>query len=273
MKEVFEYLDYRDLLRDAYEEGKASNPILSYRTLAARLGTDASYLFRVLRKEQHLPAQCTPNALEFLDLSGRGAEYFQLLLAYGRTRGKRQKQEILAKAFGLRDVDRRRMGEKEIAFFRDWWVVGVRCLLEVSQGRAEPQELAERFQPPVPTEEVRKALDVLLELGLLKKVPSDRLFPTEAHITAGGDEKVLALRAFQAQVLDLAKESLERFPPGMRDVSTLTLAVDGDGFRDIREMLRECRRQIQKRVEKSVRPDRVLELSMAFFPIVPPEMP
>jgi len=270
MKQVFDYLDYRDMLKDAYEEGKASDSILSYRTLAARLGTDASYLFRVLHKEQHLPARCVPKALEFLALGGRSAEYFQMLLAYGRTRGKVQKQEILDKAFGLRDVERRRMTEKELDFFRNWWVAGVRCLLEITGGNVKAQDLAQRFQPAVSTDEVRKALDLLLELGMVKRVSSDRLLPAETHVVAGGDEKVLAVRTFQAQVLDLAKQSLERYPPDMRDVSTLTLALDADAFRDIREMLRECRRQIQKRVEGATRPDRVLELSMAFFPIVPP---
>lgn len=270
VKHVFDYLDYRDLLKDAYEDGRVGDSSLSYRTLAARLGTDGSYLFRVLRKEHHLPARCTPNALEFLGLSGRGAEYFQLLLACGRTRGKRQKQELLLKASALRDVERRRIGERELQFFKDWWVAGVRCSLEVTEGRAQPAELADRFQPPIPAEEIRKALDLLLELGLVKKAPSDRLLLTETHLTSGGDERVKALRAFQTQVLDLAKESLTRFPPGLRDVSTLTLAVDEDAFTDIRALLKECRRQIQKRVEAASRPDRVLELSMAIFPILLP---
>jgi hypothetical protein len=37
-------------------------------------------------------------------------------------------------------------------------------------------------------------------------------------------------------------------------------------FREIRELLRECRRQIQKKVEESTSSDRVMHLSMAFFP-------
>lgn len=257
------------MLKDAYEERKAENPLFSYRLMATRLGTDHSYLFRILQKDVHLPARCVPNALEFLGLSGRSAEYFQMLLAYARTRGSREKQEILEKALALRDVERHRIGEKELAFFGNWWIVAVRCLLEVLEGRANPEEISRRLQPAIPVSDVQGALDLLLELGLAKRASSGRLVVTEAHLTAGGDHKVVALRRFQAQVLDLAKESLERFPSELRDVSTLTLAVDREAFVDIREMLRECRRQIQKRVEDAARPDRVLQLSMAFFPVAP----
>ena len=40
---------------------------------------------------------------------------------------------------------------------------------------------------------------------------------------------------------------------------------------DIRDMLRESRRQIQKRVEEAAHPDRVMQIVMAFFPLAPSE--
>ena len=269
MRPVFDYLDYRDLLKDAYEERKASSPLFSYRIMAEYFGLDASNIFRILQKDLHLPARCHPRAVEFLGLSGRAAEYFLLLTAYARERGRQARQEILEKALALRDVARRHLVDQELAFFRDWWVVGVRCLLEVVDGRVRPDEIASRLSPQVPESEVVRALDLLQELGLVKKASSGRLMLTEAHLTAGGEEKTQAIRQFQRQIMTLASESLERFPRDERDVSTLTLAVDKDAFMEIREMLRECRRQVQKRVEESRKPDRVMQLAMAFFPLAP----
>jgi len=77
------------------------------------------------------------------------------------------------------------------------------------------------------------------------------------------------VRGFQRQILSLASESLERFPKEQRDVSTITFAVDRNAFVEIREMLRECRRQVQKRIEESEHPDRVMQLAMALFPLAP----
>lgn len=267
MRPVFEYLDYRDLLKDAYEERKSQLPLFSYRMMAEHLGMDSSYLFRILQKDLHLPSRCQPRAVEYLGLTGRAADYFLMLLAYARERGSQAKQLILEKAMALRDVERRRLEEQELAFFRDWWVVAVRSLLEITDGRAHAKEIASLLNPPIDEQQVQSALELLNELGLVKKLASGRLAVSDAHLTAGGEEKTQAVRHFQRQILALASESLERFPKDLRDVSTLTLTIDEAAFKDIREMLRESRRQIQKRVEESAHPDRVMQLSMAFFPL------
>ncbi len=76
MRSVFDYLDYRDLLKDAYEEHKAALPLFSYRMMGDRLGLDGSYVFRILQKNLHLPARCQMRTAEYLGLTGRAADYF-----------------------------------------------------------------------------------------------------------------------------------------------------------------------------------------------------
>ncbi|HXP90476.1 MAG TPA: TIGR02147 family protein [Fibrobacteria bacterium] len=272
MKPVFEYLEYRSYLKDAFDERKASNPFFSYRVLAEALGLDTSNLFRILHEEAHLPARCQPQTLEFLGLSGRSAEYYNMLVAYSRERGAKSKNDILEKAMSLRDVARRQLEEEQLAsYFGNWWVVAVRSLLEVTDGRCVPAELARRLSPSVPETEIERSLKILEDLGLVKKASSGRLVLAEAHVTAGGEVRTKAVRQFQMQILALASESLERFAREDRDVSTLTLALDAPAFAQVREILRECRRQIQKCVEEAQMPDRVMQLSMAFFPLAPVE--
>lgn len=267
MPSVFDYLDYRDLLKAHYDKCKAEETLFSYRLMAEQIGLDSSYLFRILQKDYHLPHQHVPRVLEILGLSGRPAEYFQMLIAYARARGQKAKQEILEKALALRDIGRRSLVENELALFRDWWVPTIRCLVEVVEGRANPMELAARIQPPISEEQAREAIDLLLEIGLLAKGSSGRLQLRDAHLSAGGPEKAAAVREYQGKVLMLARDALEAIPSSERDISTLTFAVDANAFGEIREMLRECRRQIQKRVDESPHPDRVIQLAIACFPL------
>ena len=269
MRPVFEYLDYRDILKEAFEERKAGFPLFSYRMLAESFGLDTSNVFRILQGDAHLPARCQSRAIEFLGLSGRSSEYFLLLIAYARERNAKARKEILEQAMALRDVSRRKLVDQELAYYRDWWVVAVRSMLEVVDGRVRPAEIAARLSPSVTEAEVAKALELLLDLGLAKKASSERFVLSEVHLTAGGEKKTEAVRGFQRQILALAAESLERFPREQRDVSTITFAVDQSAFVEIREMLRECRRQVQKRIEESKNPDRVLQLAMALFPLSP----
>lgn len=266
MKPIFEYLDYRVYLKDAYEERKSETGFYSYRLMAETFGLFPSNLFRILNGDGHLPARCQSRALEFLELSGRSAEYFLLLVAYARERSTKAKSSILEKAMTLRDVARRPLQDQELEYFAHWWTCVVRALLETTDGRAVPEELSTCLVPPVPAMDVRASLALLEELGLIKKASSGRLLPAQAHLTAGGPAKAKAVRAFQKQILALSAEAIERFPPEERDLSTLTISMDEAAFREIRELVRECRRQIQKRVEECRQPDRVMHMATALFP-------
>jgi len=266
MKTIFEYLDYRSYLKDVYEERKSESPFYSYRVMAESFGLFPSNVFRILHGDAHLPARCQSRALDVLGLSGRSAEYFQMLIAYSREKSEKARMAILEKALALRDVSRRSLEERELEYFQHWWTSVVRAQLELSDGRAEPSEMGASLSPAVAPEDVMASLELLKELGLVKKASSGRLFPTDAHLTAGGEAKARAVHGFQRQIMSLASEALARFPVEERDVSTLTLTVDERAFGEIREMIRECRRQIQKRVEESLGADRVMHLAMAFFP-------
>jgi len=267
MASVFDVTDYRDLLQSYYEERKAQMPLYSYRMLGIKLGLDASQLFRILQKEQHLPARCVPVAKELLGLAGRAAEYFELLIAASRSRTQQKKQELLDKAFALRDVRRRELNQQELKFLSEWWIATVRAYLEVSQGHADAKKIAQSLIPPIQEQQVREALDLLKDLGMVKRLPSEKLALTDAHLTVSGPEKAQAVRQFQKQVMQLGANSLDQIPVTERDVSTLTMAVNQECLDDLKEMSREFRRQVQKRVEECTQPDRIMHLNMALFPV------
>lgn len=266
----FDYTDYREVLRKAYEDKKSESPQFTYKTLAEILGMDPGGTFRILNKERHLPARCVSRAIDLLGLTGREAEYFVLMTSYARERGKASRKAILDRALELRDVPRRELGEQEISLLRDWWVAAIRGALEVLDGNANPELIASRIVPTVSVEDVRRTLVLLLDLGIAKRIQGGRIRIEKQHLTIDGAQGKLAVAEFQRRSMELAAESIRRFPRELRDISTLTVTVDDGAFQDIREILRDCRRRIQKRVNDSEHPDRVLQISIAIFPFMPP---
>lgn len=267
----FDYTDYREVLKSAYEERKAASPQFTYKALADILGLDQGGTFRVLSKERHLPARCVSRAIDFLGLVGREAEYFVLITSYARERGKSARNAILDRALELRDVHRRSLEDREVSLLRDWWVMAICSAVEVLDGRAIPEEIASRIQPPVGIEDVRKSLELLVELGIARKVQGGRLKIADQHLTIDGEKGRTAVAEFQRRIMELASESVARFPRGMRDISTLTVTVDEAAFKDVQEILRDSRRRIQKRISGVEHPDRVLQVALALFPLMPPQ--
>ena len=256
--------DYRDFLKDYYDRRKAEMPFYSYRMMGDKLGLDSSYLYRVLQKKQHLPAHALQAAKEILALSGREAEYFDLLFSAAVSKDKAKKEELMAKALSLRDVERHSLQAAELKLLENWWIPAVRAYLDLNGGVVNVKQIAKDICPPITEDQVNEAIEILKEVGLVKKLASGRLALTDAHLTVGGPEKAQAVRKFQRQVLALASDSLDNVPVTERNVSTLTLSVDQSCFEDLGEMLREFRRLVQKRVDEAKNSDRVMQLSMAF---------
>ena len=55
MKQIFEYTDYREWLRDAFEDFKQRKTIISWRYMAMKMGADPGNLLRVSQGKIHLP--------------------------------------------------------------------------------------------------------------------------------------------------------------------------------------------------------------------------
>lgn len=267
MTSLYDVTDYRELLRSFYEGRKEQMPLYSYRMMGAKLGLDSSQLFRILQKDQHLPSRCVPLAKDLLGLVGRSGDYFEILIAAARTRTPQKRKELFDKALALRDVQRRDLTQNELRFLSQWWIPATRAFLEVTEGKADPAFIAKHLVPQITIEQATEALTVLKELGLVKKIASGRLVLAENHLTVSGPEKSQAVRLFQKQAMQLGANSLDEIAADLRDVSTLTMAVDVDCFNELKEMMREFRRQLQKRVEESNNPDRVMQLTMSFYPV------
>jgi uncharacterized protein (TIGR02147 family) len=259
--------DYRDFLKSYYDRRKEEMPFYSYRMMGDKLGLDSSYLYRVLQKKQHLPAHALPSAKDLLDLSGRSAEYFDLLYSAAVSKDKSKHDELMAKALALRDVDRHSLEAAELKLLRNWWIPAVRAYLELNGGVVNIKQISRDICPPITEAQAEEAIEILKEVGLVKKLASGKLALTDAHLTVGGPEKASAVREFQKQVLGLASDALDNIPVNERNISTLTLSVDQSCFEDLGDMLREFRRLVQKRVDEAKSPDRVMQLSMAFYPV------
>lgn len=262
-----EISDYREILKAYYDRRKKEMPFYSYRMMGDRLGLDSSYLFRVLQKKAQLPAHSLEAVKEMLGLSGRSAEYFNLLYAACVSKNPQQKKELMAKTVALRDVERRSLQLAELKALENWWIPAVRSFLELNGGVPNFRQIASSICPPISEAQAKDAVEILEQVGLLKKLSSGRLALTESHLTVGGKEKARAVRNFQRQALSLAIDSLDSVPVAERNVSTLTMAVDSEAFEDLSEMLKEFRRRVQKRVDSVRRPDRIMQLSLAFYPV------
>ena len=264
---IYDYTDYRDIIRDFYLEKKNGNSRYSYSVLGQAIGLNASHVFCIVEKKRNLPVRCVPAVKKVLGLTGRAARYFDFLLAASRTKSEKTKTEILAKAFQLRDVKTHSLADKEQKYLSDWWTPVIRALIEVNQGRVDAKEISDSLEPSIEVEKVQESIDILQELGFIQDLGNGRVKLADAHINIAGEQRAQAIRQFQANVMQIGARSLNTIAPADRDISTLTMAVDQQGFEDINAMIQEFRKDVQIRVDKCGKPTRVLQMNLALFPV------
>ena len=182
-------------------------------------------------------------------------------------RSEKTREEILAKAVLLRDVKKHVLQDKEIKYLSDWWTPVIRALIEVNQGKVDVKTIAESLEPAIGEEKVQESIDLLKDLGFIQDLGNGHVKIADSHINISGEERAQAIRAFQAAVMQIGARSLQTIAPEDRDISTLTMAVDQQGFEEIKSMIQEFRKDVQIRVDKCGKPTRVLQMNLALFPV------
>lgn len=266
MKSVFEYLDYRVYLKDFYDERKARQEFFSYRYFGDKVGIDSSYLLKVMLKSRHLSEKSIAKVSAFCGLTGNEAEYFSTLVHFVKATTQSESKLLFEKLLSIRYVKSRKLLDKQYEYFRVWYHPVVRSVLEYFDFKDDFALLGKQLSPPISAKEARASVNLLIELGLIKKVDS-RYTLTDAAVTTGDEWRSPAIAAFQEQTIKLSQESVDRHDRSLRDISTVTMNISKTDFDAIRERITEFRRSIISFVNESTDADRTYQLNIQFFPL------
>lgn len=265
--DIYAFRDYRLFMKAVYEDRKRRNPLYSYRAMALSLGIDSSQLYRILSQDLQLSLRYVESTISNLRLKGKEARYFRILVSLGRAKTEKEKKLLVEKMLGMIDVECKTLTKEQFLFFRDWYNPTVHCLLSAQKFTGDYKKLAAAIVPSVSPKEVQDSISLLKRLGLaIEDKAKGEVRSGDAHLSTKAEEVSKAIRDYQSAMLSRGKDALEKFSKDERDFSTLTFAIDEECLRDVKEMLTECRRQIQSRVQESGTPDRVMHLNLNLFP-------
>lgn len=266
MPDLFNYLEYRDYLKDAYEERRRSQPYFSYRFIGNRVGMDSSYLTRLFQKKLHLGDELVERMAATFGLDGESLEYFRILVSFNKTRIEAQARVFHDQLMRLRGVKYRVVRREQEEFFANWIHVALRSLLDYHPFDGDFAALGAALSPHVSGDEIKESLFLLERLGLAKRTGTGYEI-LDNHLHSGENWDAAAIMAFQKSTLELATRSLDTVPPAHRDISTMTMNIDAQTLEDIKIMVREFQENIANLVERSARSDRVYQMNVQIFPL------
>lgn len=265
--DLFSFADYREFLRRYYEFRRCQQPTFSYRFMSARLEIDPGQLAHILQGKLHLPQRALAATLKLCRFDSRQAAFFEELVRLARSRKPEEIERCRERLDALRSVVQRELGSDAEGFYHHWRHAAIRALADMVPENGDGGALGRHCLPFQGAVDAAESVALLLRIGLLERDGARRLRPTHPHVAAGAEISAEALRGWHRQVLGLASESLERFPPGRRDVSTLTVAISASDLPAVKEWISDLRRQVQAQADSASAPGEVWNICVQFFPV------
>ena len=272
-KKVFEYLDYREFLRDYYNQKKEANPAFSLRVFSDKIGFRAKdFISRVMNGDKNLSSQSIPKVASGLRLGKHETEFFIGLVKFNQAETTEERnaafEEMQAALKVVRFAEKQHiLGHAQYMVYSHWRHLTIRSLIGMFGFDGDYEALARQVHPKITAEEAKKSVKLLEDCQLIKKDENGKYILTESAITTGDRTSKLALRGFHQHCLKLAADSIDRDPPGTRHISGLTLGISQEGYDRIVERINAFRKEIALIAEEDEGSDKVFQLQFALFPV------
>ncbi len=267
--DIFEYIDYRKLLKDLYEARKAEKNIFSYRFIAQKVGFSSPGFFtNILRGKRNISSEMIFRFAELFKFNKAQTEYFELLVQFDQAKNHNQKKFYFEKILASKRSKIATVDAQHYEFYSKWYYTAVREVLDVySFDGNDFKELAKMVAPPISPAEAKKAVTFLESAGFIHKNESGIYEQTEPFITTGYEARSVAITNFQLAAADLAKEAVDRFERDQRSISTVTFSLSKQGYETIEERLKTFRRELLEIARADKDRDRIYHINFHVFPM------
>jgi uncharacterized protein (TIGR02147 family) len=267
--DVFAYLDFRAFLRDHYGARKASARGFSYRSFSRRAGLKSpNYLKLVIDGERNLSPDMAERFGQACGLKGDELRYFVDLVAFGQATSLTERNQHYARLTGYqRYRNAHKLDLAHAAYYSAWYMPAIRELAARSDFRSEPEWIARQLLPAIAPTEAARALETLLELGLLVREADGSVRQADALLSTGPETRGLHIAGYHRTMMQRAMESIDLIAPHQRDISSLTLCLGEQGLRAFKERVQRFRKELLELSALEPEPEQVVQINFQLFPL------
>ena len=267
MKSVFEYRNYREYIRDFYENRKRCSAF-TWREFAKLAGFSSSgFLKLVCDSKTRLSKVAVEKVVPALGLFGAQAEYFRLMVAFCDSARPEVRNSSFEKMMKIAQENRVEFLEaKSFAYFSSWANPALRELAPIMKG-ATPLEMGHTLVPAISAAEARESLELQESLGLLKKDECGNYVQTSEGVSSTREVISATVINMQKQYAHLAADALERYSREYRHISGMTMGLDREAYERLAAELDAFRKKVAEIVSNVKSYDRVYRMNLQLFPL------
>ncbi|MFW5968150.1 MAG: TIGR02147 family protein [Persicimonas sp.] len=266
---IFEYLDYREYLRDYYRAGKENLSQFSHRYLARKAGFSSPNFFKlVMDGDRNLSSASVDKFAKALELDEEEKRFFADLVAFDQADDVDEKNAAFERvAASQRFRTARRIDSSMFEYLSRWYHPAIRELAAREDFRRDPEWISQQLFPSVPVDKVEESLELLFELGLLEVDEAGEVHRGEPSLTTGHEVGSLAIGNYHRQMLERASESIEAVPSEERYISGMTVCISPELVEELKERVQGFREVLLDLCDRQEDPRVVYQVNLNLFPL------
>ena len=266
---VFEYTDYRNFVSTFLKEKKRQNKNFSMRLWTSKLGLKSpSALSMVLSGQRHPGEEFTDELVNFFRFTSHQAKYFRLLVKLAKVNGDEKKRiKILTEL--EKTNPRRNFHLLEADIFEavsNWYFFVIREMVQLKDFKENGSWISGKLNKAITPKEVKRAISIMLRLGLLKREKNNQLIQTNHQITTSADVPSEVLKQFHEEMILLGQQSIRKIPLKQREVTSVTLNMNPEKMIQAKELIREFRIKFTELIEENPGTE-TYQFNIQFFPL------
>jgi uncharacterized protein (TIGR02147 family) len=271
MKEItiYKYDNYRIFLRDLYEHRKRVDRYFSYRFFSGKAGfRSPNFLKLVIEGKRNISPGSVEKFVHALKLNKKAADFFRILVHLNQARTVDEKRiyaEQLMRFRPFRYIHP--LKREQYDYYSQWYNIPIRELTELPTFVEAPDWIAKHLIPPISPLQARKALDLLVQLGLLRRDESGRLVQTDAFVTTGDEVTSTSITHYHREMIRKGAEAIDRFPAAERDISSVTMSLSKEKFKEIKSLIQKFRKELLAIANQEQHPEGVYQVNFQLFPL------
>jgi uncharacterized protein (TIGR02147 family) len=260
---IFNFTDYRSILRAEFERREKHNHSYSLRAYARDLETIPSRLSEILSHKQGLSPEKANVFAKKLGLNPLETDFFVALVEreHGRSKLSREAAKIRLKKFGHKD--QKKISMEIFKLISNWEHLAILELVQLNGARSDIPWISKRLDLTIT--QAKDCIERLLHVGLLiekngklKRV-DDSIFVWPSQIPSA------AIKNYHKGVITKSLNSLFTQSLEKREFSSIVMPIDSEKIPEAKKMIREFSFELNKFLTESKKKDRIYYYASQFF--------
>lgn len=273
LPDLYGYLDYRAFLADWFAWKKQANPRFSHRAFARKAGQSSpSLLLNVILRKRNLTPATTLAFARAVGLDAAATQFFTALVLLDQADTPADRAAAWAEVSATRRFRAARPIDGDaVEYLSAWYYPAVRELATCEGFRADPDWIAATLRPRITVAQARRALDLLVSLGLLAPTADGRLAVTSTSVATPHEVAALAAYEYHRNMLARATEALSGARPAERHYCAVTVAIPESLVPQLKRELGALQERLLDLCDGVDGPrERVYQINLHTFPLSAP---